>query len=104
MIQPTHSPLTPEQWLDVDAARKRLDAYKNKIQPYPMIDYPPNVTPSIIELDCQDCRTSKDVIQLKGNLISLRDILKKHVLETKPSIYSNYIYSSNIVEDDKSGG
>ncbi len=74
-------PFDDETMREIDQARARLEAYRLKGRPYPVLK---EETEQPIQPEIKvEAPITRRLNQLEGNLISLRDTLKQHVNEAK---------------------
>ncbi len=79
---PIDRDFSPEQWREIYEARARLEAYKNKVQPYPA--YPEEDTPpklQVVEHIVRHSQMGKQEFDLLQQTALKADFLEKKVNE-----------------------
>ena len=72
---------TNEEWQDIDEARARLQAYKDKVQPYPA--YPEDNAPPEIKPIFRARPVDTEIDQLKAGFLFLQRKLAEHTDKAK---------------------
>ncbi len=69
---------TPEQWREIEVARLRLEAIRDKVQPYP--PYPSGDTPQIQQQPIfRPRQIDREIDQLKGGFLFLQNKINEHI-------------------------
>lgn len=88
---------TKEEYKEIEESRARLQAYKDKIQPYPSYPIQPQEpireepTEVIVKKMFIYVGVDKKALELQKRLVSLEETLKEHPDKKKKGRYTKYV-------------